>query len=155
MVGFIAIQNSIEHKMARDAEIFPAAVNEFKTALSRGASVAAAATAAGLQPADYLRYGLEKLTRLANDQVEITGLAADMPGDGRPLLILVLAGDKTILQAETAGTRANFARGFMLTDAAARHVIFNGALSCTAGEPLLGVVTSRTMTYASFPFRCP
>lgn len=155
IVGFIAIQKSIEHKMARDAETFPAAVNEFKSALSRGASLAAAATAAGLQPADYLRYGLEKLTRLANGQVEITGLAADMPGDGRPLLILVLAGNKTIFQGETAAARADFARGFMLTDAAARHVIFKGTLSCTAGEPLLGVVTSRSKTYASFPFRCP
>ena len=155
MVGFIAIQNSIEHKLSRDAETFPAAVNEFKTALSRGTSLAAAASAAGLQPADYLRYGLDKLTRLANGQVEIAGLAADMPGDGRPLLILVLAGSKTIFQGETAGARADFARGFMLTDAAARHVVFNGTLSCTAGEPLLGVVTSPTRTYASFPFNCP
>jgi membrane protease YdiL (CAAX protease family) len=155
IVGFIAIQQSIERNLSRDAETFPAAVDEFKTALSRGASLAAAATAAGLQPADYLRYGLEKLTRLANGQVEITGLAADMPGDGRPLLILVLAGNKTIFQGETAGERMDFARGFMLTDAAARHVIFNGTLSCTAGEPLLGVVTSPTRTYASFPFSCP
>jgi len=155
IVGFIAIQKSIEHKMSHDAETFPAAVNEFKTALSRGASLATAATAAGLQPADYLRYGLEKLTRLANGQVEIAGVAADMPGDGRPLLILVLAGNKTIFQGETAGARADVARMFNLTDAAARHVIFNGTLSCTAGEPLLGVVTSRSKTYASFPFHCP
>lgn len=155
VVGFIAIQKSIERTMARDAETFPAAVNEFKAALSRGASLAAAATAAGLQPADYLRYSVERLTRLANGQVEISGLAADMPGDASPLLILVLAGNKTILQAETAGAHADFARMFNLTDAAARHVIFNGTLSCTAGEPLLGVVTSRTMTYASFPFPCP
>ena len=155
IAGFIAIQKSIEHKMARDAETFPAAVNEFKTALARGVSLAAAATAAGLQPADYLRYGVERLARLANGQVEISGLAADMPGDESPLLILVLAGGKTILQAETAGAHTNFTRMFNLTDAAARHIVFNGTLSCTAGEPLLGVVTARTMTYASFPFHCP
>ena len=155
IASFIAMQKLIEHQMSRDAETFPAAVNEFKTALSRGASLAAAATAAGLQPADYLRYGLERLTRLANGQVEIVGLAADMPGDGRPLLILVLAGDKIVFQGETAGARANHARMYMLTDAAARHVVFNGTLSCTAGEALLGVVTSRTKTYASFPFQCP
>ena len=155
IASFIAIQKLIEHTMARDAETFPAAVNEFKTAVSRGASLTAAATAAGLQPADYLRYGVEKLTRLTNGQVEIAGVAADMPGDGRPLLILVLAGNKTIFQGETAGARADVARMFNLTDAAARHVIFNGTLSCTAGEPLLGVVTSRSKTYASFPFHCP
>ena len=155
IVGFIAIQQSIEHKIARDAESFPGAVAEFKSALARGAGVAGAATAVGLQPADYLRYGLEKLTRLANGQVEIAGVAADMPGDGRPLLILVLSGNKTILQGETAGAHANFARGFNLTDSAARHVIFNGTLSCTAGAALLGVVMSRSRTYASFPFSCP
>jgi membrane protease YdiL (CAAX protease family) len=155
IVGFIAMQKAIEHKMARNAEAFPAAVNELKAALSRGASLAAAATAAGLQPADYLRYGLERLTRLPNGQVQIAGWAADMPGDASPLLILVLAGNKTILQTETAGARADFARMFNLTDAAARNVLFKGALSCTAGEALLGVVTARTMTYASFSFRCP
>src|ERR1017187_9764645 len=37
----------------------------------------------------------------------------DMPGDGSPLVILVLAGNKTIFQGQT-----------------------EGALSCTAGEPL-------------------
>ena len=130
-------------------------MNEFKSALSRGASLAAAASAAGLQPADYLRYGIERLTRLPNGQVEIAGVAADMPGDGRPLLILVLAGGKTVFQGETAGARADVARMFDLTDAAARQVIFKGTMACTAGEPLLGVVASRTRTYASFPFHCP
>ena len=155
IASFIAMQELIEHKMSRDTETFHAAVDEFKTAVSHGASVATAARAAGFQPADYLRYGLERLTRQANGQVEIAGLAADMPGDGSPLLVLVLAGDKIIFQAETAGARADFARGFMLTDAAARRVIFNGTLSCTAAEPLLGIVMSRTKTYASFPISCP
>ncbi|MBI3706030.1 MAG: CPBP family intramembrane metalloprotease [Rhizobiales bacterium] len=155
IAGFIAMQNMIERKLAHDAATFPATVNEFKLALSRGASLDAAARAARLQPADYLRYGLDKLTRQANGQVEIAGLAADMPGDGHPLTILVLAGNKTVFQGETAGARVDFARGFMLTDAAARHVMFGGPLSCAAGEALLGVVLSPTMTYVSFPFRCP
>ena len=155
LASFIAMQKLIEHKMSRDAETFHAAVDEFKTAVSHGASVATAARAAGFQPADYLRYGLERLTRLANGQVEIVGLAADMPGDGSPLVILVLAGNKTIFQGQTEGAREDLARGFMLTDAAARNVRFSGAFLCQAAEPLLGVVTSPTKTYASFPISCP
>ena len=155
LASFIAMQKLIEHKMSRDGETFHAAVDEFKTAVSHGASVATAARAAGFQPADYLRYGLERLTRLANGQVEIIGLAADMPGDGSPLVILVLAGNKTIFQGQTEGAREDFARGFMLTDAAARNVRFSGAFLCQAAEPLLGVVTSPAKTYASFPISCP
>jgi hypothetical protein len=82
-------------------------------------------------------------------------LAADMPGDGSPLVILVLAGNKTIFQGQTEGAREDFARGFMLTDAAARNVRFSGAFLCKAAEPLLGVVTSPAKTYASFPISCP
>jgi hypothetical protein len=155
LASFIAMQKLIEHKMSRDGETFHAAVDEFKTAVSHGASVATAARAAGFQPADYLRYGLERLTRLANGQVEIVGLAADMPGDGSPLVILVLAGNKTIFQGQTEGAREDFARGFMLTDAAARNVRFSDAFLCQAAEPLLGVVTSPAKTYASFPISCP
>jgi len=155
LASFIAMQKLIEHKMSRDGETFHAAVDEFKTAVSHGASVATAARAAGFQPADYLRYGLERLTRHANGQVEIIGLAADMPGDGSPLVILVLAGNKTIFQGQTEGAREDFARGFMLTDAAARNVRFSGAFLCQAAEPLLGVVTSPAKTYASFPISCP
>jgi hypothetical protein len=82
-------------------------------------------------------------------------LAADMPGDGSPLVILVLAGNKTIFQGETEDAREDFARLYALTDAAARNVKFNGTFSCQAGEPLLGVVTSPAKTYASFPISCP
>jgi hypothetical protein len=128
LASFIAMQKLIEHKMSRDAETFHAAVDEFKTAVSRGASVAAAARAAGFQPAGY-RYGVERATRLANGQVEIVGLAADMPGDGSPLVILVLAGNKTIFQGQSEGAREDFARMYALTDA--------------------------TKTYASFPISCP
>ena len=155
LAGFIAMQKSIEHKMSRDAKTFHAAVDEFKTAFSHGASVAVAARAAGFQPADYLRYGVERATRLANGQVEIAGWAADMPGDGSPLVILVLAGNKTIFQAQTEGAREDAARAFNLTDAAARNVRFSGAFLCKAAEPLLGVVTSPAKTYASFPISCP
>jgi membrane protease YdiL (CAAX protease family) len=155
LAGFIAMQKSIEHKMSRDAKTFHAAVDEFKTAFSHGASVAVAARAAGFQPADYLRYGVERASRLANGQVEIVGLAADMPGDGSPLVILVLAGNKTIFQGQTEGAREDFARMYALTDAAARNVRFSGAFLCKAAEPLLGVVTSPAKTYASFPISCP
>jgi membrane protease YdiL (CAAX protease family) len=155
LAGFIAMQKSIEHKMSRDAKTFHAAVDEFKTAFSHGASVAVAARAAGFQPADYLRYGVERASRLANGQVEIVGLAADMPGDGSPLVILVLAGNKTIFQGQTEGAREDFARMYALTDAAARNVRFSGAFLCKAAEPLLGVVTLPAKTYASFPISCP
>jgi hypothetical protein len=117
--------------------------------------VADAARAAGFQPADYIRLNIDALSRLANGQVEFRGWAADMPGDASPLLILVLAGNKTLFQGQTAGARADAARMFNLTDAAARHVIFNGTLSCTAAEPLLGVVTMPAKTYVSFPISCP
>jgi hypothetical protein len=77
-----------------------------------------------------------------------------MPGDGTPLVILVLAGNKAIFQSQINGAREDIARHFMLTDAAARNVIFKGAFSCTASEPLLGIAASNAKTYLPFAFTC-
>jgi len=155
VAGFLAIQQLIEHKNLRDVENFPGAVNEFKAAVSRGASVDAAARAAGFQIGDYVRITFKGASRLANGQVEIGGTAVDIPGDGTPLAIVIFAGNKAIFQSQTDGARDDVARHFMLTDAAARNIGFNGAFSCTAGEPLVGVAASNAKTYYPFGFNCP
>jgi membrane protease YdiL (CAAX protease family) len=155
VASFLATQQLIERKIARDAANFQSAVNKLTTAISHGANVAAAASMAGFQPADYIRYGVDIFRRRANGQVEIAGFAGDMPGDGSPLAVLVLAGNKIIFQDETNGARDDIARIFGFTDAAAHNVGFSGALSCNAGEPLLGVVATPAKTYASFPITCP
>ena len=141
IAGFLAMQKSIDHRMLRDAETFHGAVNELTTALSLGASLAAAARTAGFQPTDYLRYGIDTIRRRANGQVEIVGFAGDIPGDGNPLAVLVLAGNTIIFQGQTHGARDDIARIFGFTDAAARNVGFSGALSCSAGGPLRVVDT--------------
>jgi len=155
IASFLATQQLIERKVSRDAGNFHSAANKLTTAISHGASVAAATSTVGFQPADYIRYGVDTFRRRTNGQVEISGFAGDMPGDGSPLAVLVLAGNRILFQGETHGARNDIARIFEFTDAAARNVAFSGALSCNAGEPLLGVVATPTKTYASFPITCP
>jgi len=155
IASFFAIQKLIEHKIARDAKNFPSEVNQFKAAMSRSASVDAAARATGFQIGDHIRIVYRELTRAANGQVEIGGDAVDLPGDGLPLTILVFAGNKTVFQVQTDGAREDFARRFVATDAAARNVRFSGAFSCTAGEPLAGVVMTPAKTYLLSSFACP
>ena len=155
VASFLAIQQLIEQKISRDAENFHRVLNEIKTTVARGTSLEAATSAAGYQVGDYIRYSFKEMIRLTNGQVEFAGAAANLPGDESPLVIFILAGHKTIFQVQTAGAQEDFARKFMLTDAAARNVKFSGTFSCVAKEPLLGVVVTNTRTYLPFSSPCP
>jgi hypothetical protein len=156
MLAFMAMQKAIDRTMARDAQTFPAAVEEFKAALARGVSPAAAATAAGFQPADYIRLSIDKLSRNPDGQWEMAGALTDMPGDGTPMVMVMLAGGKPIFQVQAAGAAPEaFARLLALTDAAARNAGLGGAFSCRPGEPLSLVLLASSRTFYVYPMACP
>jgi hypothetical protein len=98
---------------------------------------------------------VDQFRRLPNGKVELSGWAADRPGDGTPMVLFVLAGNTTIFQTKTEGGREDVARTLMLTDAAARNVKFYGAFTCKAKEPLRIMATTSAMTYYPIPVILP
>ena len=157
VVGFFGVQKLTDYNWRHVAATkYPVAMTALKNGLTGMIDVETAAAAAGFRPGWYIRTEAQ-LMRRSNGQVEMRGFAADMPGDGTPLGVLVLADGKIIFQTQTAGSREDVTRRFMLTDAAARNVSFEGMLSCKSQERVRVFVVTPAMTYYPVPVHtiCP
>src|SRR5438093_454542 len=79
-----------------------------------------------------------KVTHLNKNQANSSGLAANLTGNGRPI-VLVFAEANNVLHTQTEGARYYVFRAFKLSDAAATNLAFEGSLSCKGGQPLFVV----------------
>ena len=134
---------------------YQTAVAGFEAAAAGNVDIEAAARDAKFHPASDIRLGVKEFKRRPDGKVEIGGWAGTPVGDGTPLILFVLAGGKTVLHVETAGTDPDAAQVLALTDAGASNIKFAGSFACTAGEPIRIVTTTSRRTY-SVQFRpCP
>jgi hypothetical protein len=126
-----------------------------KNTSGRDSDVDAAARRAKFRPASDIRVALTEFKRLSGDRGETGGWAGSLKGDGTPLSLLVLAGQKSVLQVETEGTDLNAARTLELTDTGASNIKFTGTFACQIGEPVRIVVATNQRTYLMQFRTCP
>jgi hypothetical protein len=99
-------------------------------------SLSDAAINAGLRPSLTLKGAVDKLVRLNDRNISISGWSADSNGNGVPITVIGFSDGKPALQTNTNGPRPDVANYLKLSNEAALNIVFEGVVACRAGAPL-------------------
>jgi len=118
-------------------------------------SLMAAVQSAGLRGTSDITGAIDDIRRLANDEVEIRGWAADGTSSGSSLAVLAFADRAYPLQATRVGAAAAFAQLVGLSGREAR-MAFAGTVACTRDRRIVVVAITSDRRYSQFrSIRCP
>jgi hypothetical protein len=95
-----------------------------------------AAISAGLRPSLTLKGSVDRLARVNENQIRISGWSADSNGHGTPISVVVFTDGNLALQTSTNGPRPDVADHFKLSNEAALNIGFGGVLACRSSRPL-------------------
>ena len=115
------------------------------------ASLAAAAKAAGFAQSPDIHGGVDNVTRIDGERIQIIGWAADFSGDGTPINLTAFVDGRNKATFRTSGPRADITAGIKTIPKAnpdaAKNVLFVASFSCPAGGKLFVVATTRVKNY--------
>jgi hypothetical protein len=118
-------------------------------------SLMAAVKLAGLRGTPDVKGSIDELTRHDND-VTLTGWAAEIAGGDAPLAVMVFVDGRNKLTMQTSGRRPDVSAALGLSDAASANVAFQGSLTCSRGQKLIVVAVAQRDVYGQFGTRlCP